>query len=106
MYQLEILLDALDMMDSSNKQGWDKYEELKVVAMNVSANLLRAINMEIHDDNAMLKTLVDNLRKAKEIGMRGEVIDIATTLKALCVKLLQEMLAKTSNSDEEDDPTK
>ena len=37
--------------------------------------------------------------------MRGEVIDIATTLKALCSKLLQEMLQKTSNSDDEDDPT-
>ena len=36
----------------------------------------------------MLKTLVDNLKKAKDIGMRGELIDIATTLKALCVKLL------------------
>lgn len=62
--------------------------------------------MEIHDDNELLRILVDNLKKAKEIGMRGEVIDIATTLKALCIKLLQEMLAKTSNSDEEDDPSK
>jgi len=26
--------------------------------------------------------------------MRGEVIDLATTLKALCTKLLQEMLSK------------
>ena len=62
--------------------------------------------MEIHDDNELLKLLVENLKKAKDIGMRGEVIDIATTLKALCVKLLQEMLARTSQSDEEDDPTK
>ena len=93
-------------MDSTNKAGEAKYEELKVVAFNVSYNLMRAINMEIHDDNELLKILVENLKKAKEIGMRGEVIDIATTLKALCVKLLQEMLAKTSNSDDEDDPTK
>ena len=75
-------------------------------AMNVSANLMRAINMEIHDDNELLKVLVDNLDKAKSIGMRGDVIDLANTLKMLCRKLLQEMLAKTSNSDEEDDPTK
>ena len=94
------------MMSSSNKAGEEKYEVLRVMAMNVSANLMRAINMEIHDDNELLKTLVDNLKKAKDIGMRGELIDIATTLKALCVKLLQEMLAKTSNSDEEDDPAK
>lgn len=74
--------------------------------MTVSTNLTRAINMEIHDDNELLKILVENLKKAKEIGMRGEMIDMAITLKALSVKLLQEMLAKTSNSDEEDDPTK
>jgi hypothetical protein len=38
--------------------------------------------------------------------MRGEVIDIATTLKALCTKLLQEMLGRAQKSDEEtdDDP--
>lgn len=106
LYQLEILLDSLYMMDSTNKQGETKYEELKVIATNVSANLIRAINMEIHDDNELLKILVENLKKAKELNMRGEVIDIATTLKALCVKLLQEMLAKTTNSDDEDDPTK
>ena len=38
--------------------------------------------------------------------MRGEIIDFAKTLKALCVKMLAEMVAKTSNSDEEDDPSK
>ena len=94
------------MMDSTNKQAEAKYEELKVIAMNVAANLMRAINMEIHDDNELLKILVENLNKAKDIGMRGEVIDIATTLKVLCVKLLQEMLVKKQDSDEEDDPTK
>ena len=94
------------MMDSTNKQAEAKYEELKVMAMNVSSNLMRAINMEIHEDNELLKILVENLKKAKDIGMRGELIDIATTLKALCVKLLQEMLAKTSASDEDEDPTK
>lgn len=85
---MEILLDALDLMDSSNKMGQEKYEELKLIAMNVSANLLRAINMEIHDDNELLRMLVENLNRAKDIGMRGEIIDIATTLKALCKKLL------------------
>ena len=77
-----------------------------MIAVNVAANLMRAINMEIHDDNELLKILVENLNKAKDIGMRGEVIDIATTLKVLCVKLLQEMLVKKQDSDEEDDPTK
>jgi len=35
--------------------------------------------------------------------MRGEVIDISTTLKALCTKLLQEMLGRAQKSDEESD---
>lgn len=75
-------------MDSTNKAAEEKYDELKVTAMNVSANLLRAINMEIYDDNELLKVLVENLQMAKQIGMRGQVIDIAQTLKQLCVKLL------------------
>ena len=62
--------------------------------------------MEIHDDVELLKILVENLNKAKNIHMRGEVIDIANTLKVLSMKLLKEMLAKTSNSDDEEDPTK
>jgi hypothetical protein len=36
----------------------------------------------------LLKVLVENLNRAKDIGMRGEIIDLATTLKALCTKLL------------------
>jgi len=47
--------------------------------------------------------LVQNLQQAKQIGMRGEVIDLATTLKALCTKLLQEMLSKPQRSDDEDE---
>jgi len=35
--------------------------------------------------------------------MRGEVIDLAMTLKALCTKLLQEMLSKPQKSDDEDE---
>lgn len=88
LYHLEILLDALYMMDSTNKQAEAKFEELKVIAINVVSNLMKAINMEIHDDNELLNILVVNLEEAKKIGMRGEVIDIATTLKALIVKLL------------------
>jgi hypothetical protein len=76
------------MMDSTNKQAEAKFEELKVIAINVVSNLMKAINMEIHDDNELLNILVVNLEEAKKIGMRGEVIDIATTLKALIVKLL------------------
>lgn len=48
--------------------------------------------MEIHDDHELLRVLVENIEIAKKIGMRGEVIDVAVTLKALCTKLLQEMV--------------
>jgi hypothetical protein len=56
--------------------------------------------MEIHDDNEMLKVLVDNIAIAKQIGMRGEVIDVAVTLKALCTKFLQEMVQNAGNEEE------
>ena len=46
------------------------------------------MDLSIGSDDKLLQILVDNLNKAQKIGMRGEVIDIATTLKALCKKLL------------------
>lgn len=104
-YNLELLLDSLAMMHARNQRAEKCYARLAEKASKVAVNLMKAINMEIHNDNELLKVLVDNLAEAKKIGMRGEVIDIATTLKALCTKLLQEMLQKTSNSDDEDDPT-
>ena len=106
LYHLEILLDALYMMDSSNEQAETKYAELKTIARNVGINLMRAINMEIHDDSDLLKVLTENLMKAREISMRGEIIDIAETLKSYCLTLLQEMIHRSPNSDEENDPTK
>lgn len=48
----------------------------------------------------MLKVLVDNIAIAKQIGMRGEVIDVAVTLKALCTKFLQEMVQNAGNEEE------
>ena len=104
-YNLELLLDALAMMGARNERAEKVYTELAKKASKVAVNLMKAINMEIHNDNDLLKILVENLNIAKKIGMRGEVIDIATTLKALCTKLLQEMLQKQTNSDDEDDPT-
>ncbi len=40
------------------------------------------------DENQQLKSLVENLNEAKRIGMRGELIDIASALKVFCTKLL------------------
>ena len=87
-YNLELLLDALAMMGARNERAEKVYTELAKKASKVAVNLMKAINMEIHNDNDLLKILVENLNIAKKIGMRGEVIDIATTLKALCTKLL------------------
>jgi len=59
--------------------------------------------MEIHDDNVLLRTLVENLHIAKRIGMRGEVIDMAIFFKALVTKLLQEMLQRTADGEDDDE---
>ncbi len=87
-----MLLDTLAMMNARNTSAEQEYHKLSQTAHSVADNLIKAINMEIHDDNEMLRVLVDNIAIAKRIGMRGEVIDIAITLKALCTKFLQEML--------------
>ena len=106
-YSLEILLDTIAMMKAKNDQAWAEYDKLSKKAFGVAQNLIKAINMEIHDDNDMLKILVENLEIAKKIGMRGEVIDLAITLKALCIKFLQEMLQNAENLlDEENEDSK
>ena len=79
-------------MNARNEQAEQVYEKLSHQAETVARNLIQAINMEIHDDHELLKVLVENIDIAKKIGMRGEVIDVAVTLKALCTKLLQEMV--------------
>ena len=60
--------------------------------------------MEIHDDSELLKILAENLTRAKEMGMRGEIIDIAETLKSYCLTLLQEMIHRSPDSGDENDP--
>lgn len=56
---------------------------------------MKAINMDhsTGSDDKLVQMLVSSLNRAKQIGMRGDVIDIATTLKELCRKLLQEMVS-------------
>lgn len=56
------------------------------------------------DDNELNSILDNALSEAKRIGMRGEILDIAFTLKMLRNNLLQEMQSKTNNSDDEEDP--
>jgi hypothetical protein len=95
LYTLEILLDTLSMMNARNVPGEQKYLKLVEEAQKISVNLMKAINMDLSSgsDDKLLQILVENLIRAKQIGMRGDVIDIATTLKELCRKLLQEMVS-------------
>ena len=56
------------------------------------------------DDNELNEMLDHALDEAKRIGMRGESIDVAITLKMIRNNLLQEMQNRTGNSDDEEDP--
>ena len=56
------------------------------------------------DDNELNLVLDHALSEAKRIGMRGEVIDVAVTLKMMRNNLLQEMQNRSGQSDEEEDP--
>ena len=87
-YHLEILIDTLKMLDAENPKAEKMYNDLKEEALEIQNNLIRAINMEITDDIKLLKTLVDNLDRAYEMDMRGELIDFARTFKRLCSQLL------------------
>jgi hypothetical protein len=102
-YCLEILLDCLRFMNARNIKAEEKYAELSVFAANVAKDILKVINMELLDDNE-LNTLLDNaLVEARRIGMRGEIIDIAITLRMMRNNFLQEMQNRSGNSDEEED---
>ncbi len=90
-------------MNARNIKAEEKYAELSVFAANVAKDILKVINMELLDDNE-LNTLLDNaLVEARRIGMRGEIIDIAITLRMMRNNFLQEMQNRSGNSDEEED---
>ena len=60
--------------------------------------------MEIKDDTEMQRVLVQNLKRGKEIGLRGELIDTARHLYLLVEEVLGEMKGKDEEiSDDEDD---
>lgn len=103
-YCLEILLDCLRFMNARNIKAEEKYQELSIVAQGVGRDLLRVINMELLDDNELNAMLDNALNEARRIGMRGEIIDVAITLKMLRNNFLTEMQNKTQNSDDESQP--
>ena len=100
-YCLEILLDCLRFMNARNLKAEEKYQELSIVAAGVAKDLLKVINMELIDDNELNAMLDNALNEARRIGMRGEIIDVAITLKMLRNNFLTEMQNKSANSDDE-----
>ena len=61
------------MMNARNIEAEKKYAELRTEAQQITANLIKAINLELgqNTDEALLKMLVENWNRAKQIGMRG-----------------------------------
>ncbi len=55
------------------------------------------------DDNEMQKVLVQNLKRGKQIGLRGELIDTARHLYILTQKILSEMKSKVNNDEGSED---
>jgi hypothetical protein len=88
-YCLEVLLECLRLMSARNLRAEEKYTELSLVASCVARDLMRVLNMDPRLDDNELNSLLDNaLSDAKRIGMRGEVIDVAITLKMMRNNLL------------------
>ena len=78
-------------MNAWNIKAEEKYQELSIIASNVAKDLLKVLNMELLDDNELNIMLDNALNEAKRIGMRGEIIDVAITLKMLRNNFLTEM---------------
>ena len=55
------------------------------------------------DDSEMQKVLVQNLKRGKQIGLRGELIDTARHLYILTQKILSEMKSKVNNDEGSED---
>lgn len=88
-YSIEVLLECLRLMSARNLRAEDKYSELSIAAMQVARDLMRVLNMDPRLDDNQMNNMLDNaLQEAKRIGMRGEVIDVAITLKMMRNNLL------------------
>ena len=103
-YMLEVLLDCLKFMNARNIPAEKKYYELANEAQTIAHQLLKVVNMEIKDDTEMQRLLVQNLKRGKTIGLRGELIDTARHLYLLTEEVLGEMRGKAEAvSDDEDE---
>jgi len=103
-YMLEVLLDCLKFMSARNIPAEKKYYELASEAQVIAHQLLKVLNLEIKDEAEMQRLLVLNLRRGKQIGLRGELIDTARHLYLLTEKVLGEMRGQAAAvSDDEDE---
>ena len=59
--------------------------------------------MDMKDDNDKQRVLVQNLKRGKQIGLRGELIDTARHLYILTQKVLSEMKSKQNNEEGSED---
>jgi hypothetical protein len=88
-YCIEVLLECLRMIMARNLRAEDKYAELTLVAQGVARDLIKVLNMDPRlEDNELNEMLDHALDEAKRIGMRGEIIDVAITLKMMRNNLL------------------
>lgn len=93
-YCTEVLLECLRLMSARNLRAEEKYAELSMVASGIARDLMRVLNME-GEDNELNGLLDHALAEARRIGMRGEVVDVAVTLKMMRNNLLQEMQSRS-----------
>lgn len=103
LYQLEVLLDCLRYMNARNIPAEKEYYRLADTAEALATDIARLVNMDWHDDRAMQRDLFEKLRAAKEIGMRGDLIDLARTLYLLAEKTLGEMRGHENLEIHDDD---
>lgn len=90
-------------MNARNIPAEKKYYELANETQSICQRLLKVMNMEIQDAEIQ-KLLVTCLKRGKQIGLRGELIDAARHLYLLTDKVIKEMWDKSyMGLDEEED---
>jgi len=104
-YMLEVLLDCLKFMNARNVPAEKKYYELASEAQVIVHQLLKVLNLEIKDEAESQRLLVQNLKRGKQIGLRGELIDTARHLYLLTEKVLGEMRGQAAAVSDDEDET-
>ena len=104
LYTLEVLCEGytkigLIIPEEINQKVW----QLKNEARYVTENLRKIINMEIENDYELNDLLDICLSKAKNIGMRGELIDVWSGIKDFRDKMYSELIEKPKEKGQFDE---